>query len=90
MNTSNEIIQVGNNVYLRSRTSPANGREDQVGRTPTYKKTIVNKKFGSTSPIKWCFYNLQINDNTMVANTENFTISTSMLNNMLQIYLYTH
>ena len=52
MNTSNEIIQVGNNVYLRSRTSPANGREDQVGRTPTYKKTIVNKKFGSTSPIK--------------------------------------
>jgi hypothetical protein len=29
--------------------------EGQVGRTPTYKKTIVNKKFGSTSPIKWCF-----------------------------------
>jgi hypothetical protein len=25
-----------------------------------------------------------------IANTENCTISTSMLNNMLQIYLYTH
>jgi hypothetical protein len=28
-----------NIVYLRTRTSPANGGEGQVGRTPTYKKT---------------------------------------------------
>jgi hypothetical protein len=43
MNISNEIIQVGNNVYLRSRTSPTNGREDQVGRTPTYKRRTMTE-----------------------------------------------
>jgi hypothetical protein len=41
-----------NNVYLRSRTSLANGGESQVGKTPMCKNTIVNKKFGSTSPVK--------------------------------------